>query len=139
MIVSAVAFGAGALCLYYGARDLRTRRAIRRLKGRRDARAERDVRTDASSGRRREMPSERTEIPSERTETLSERTGMPSGRTETPFARTDTSMDRPSGLGTSAPGADDQPEDPREDVAIERGFVLLALGGLCLLFGILAF
>ncbi|MFD1598526.1 hypothetical protein [Halobellus rarus] len=108
MLVSAVAFGAGALCLYYGSRDLRTRRALRRLKGRRGARPERDTRSDA--------PSERADPP----------------------AWTDTSIERSTGRGT--PGADvvDPPGDPAEDVAIERGFVLLALGGLCLLFGILA-
>ncbi|QCC46372.1 hypothetical protein [Halobellus limi] len=89
MIVSAVAFVAGALCLYYGERDLRTRRAIRRLKRRRDARPERGARSDASSGRTEPSPAK-------------------------------------------------PPDDPADDVAIERGFVLLALGGLCLLFGILA-
>ena len=87
VVVSVVAFGAGALCLYYGARDLRTRRAVRRLKG------ERGGQIDPSA----------------------ERSG------------------KRGGLTTVAP-----PEDPAEDVAIERGFVLLALGGLCLLFGILA-
>ena len=108
MIVSTVAFGVGALCLYYGSRDLRTRRALRRLKGRRDARPERDTQSGASS--------ERADPP----------------------VWTDTSIDPPSGLEESAPGAVDPPRDPAEDVAIERGFVLLALGGLCLLFGILA-
>jgi len=94
MIISAVAFGVGALCLYYGARDLRTRRAIRRLNSKRDARR------DAPSG------------------------------------RADASIDRPDGLGVSDPV--DPPEDTGEDIAIERGFVLLALSGLCLLFGVLA-
>jgi hypothetical protein len=86
VVVSVVAFGAGALCLYYGARDLRSRRAIRRLD------AERDEGIDPASG-------------------------------------------RSGARGNAAAGGVD---DPRDDVAIERGFVLLALGALCVLFGALA-
>jgi hypothetical protein len=89
VVVSAVAFGAGALCLYYGARDLRSRRAIRRLD------AERDEGIDPAT-------------------------------------------DRAGARGNAAAGGVDAPDDPRDDVAIERGFVLLALGALCVLFGALA-
>ncbi|WP_336024052.1 hypothetical protein [Halobellus salinisoli] len=83
VVVSAVALVAGALCLYYGARALRTRRAIRRL--------------DAVDS----------------TETLGRRVD-------------ESDSDRRRAT------------DHRDDVELERGFGLLALGLLCLLFGVIA-
>jgi hypothetical protein len=78
--VATVAFLAGGVALYYGARALRARRAAVRL--------EAESRVD-------------------------------------PTAWLD-------------PGDTESPDDPREDVALERGVMLLVLGLLALLFGFLS-
>ncbi|MFB6091244.1 MAG: hypothetical protein ABEJ97_09320 [Halobellus sp.] len=87
-VVSAVAFAAALCCFYFGARALRTRRAVEQL-----ARGERKGRTDA--------------------------------------------------LAWLDPADDPDPravseEQRRDDVSVERGFVLLALGLGCVLLGVFA-
>lgn len=107
--VAAVAFGAGALCLYYGARALRTRRAVRRL----------DAGDDGLGD-----PTDWLEPPSDR----------PAD------GESDAAFDSESGsqaVGETGPESVSG-TDRRAGVSIERGFVLLALGLLCLLFGLFA-
>ncbi|RDI71873.1 hypothetical protein [Halopelagius longus] len=80
VVVAATAFVVGAICLFYAARALRTRRAAARL----------DVEEDPTAWLL--PPDEREEAP----------------------------------------------DDPVEDISIERGAVLLFLGLLCFLFGIIS-
>lgn len=89
VVVSAVAFVAGALCLYYGARALRTKRAVRQL---------------------------------DRSDDPSDRVGWRGEKRE---------ADRRDADRSSV-------TDRRDDVEFERGFVLLVVALLCLLFGVLA-
>lgn len=79
-VVAATAFAAGAVCLFYATRALRTRRAAARL----------DVEEDPTAWL---LPPEERE---------------------------------------------EAPDDPVEDVSIERGAVLLFLGLLCFLFGVVS-
>ncbi|MFA1609737.1 hypothetical protein [Halobellus rubicundus] len=90
VVVSAVAFAAALLSFYFGARALRTRRAI---------------------------------------EHLTRRAGR--GRSDA-LARLGPADD-PDRIPES-----DAAERRRDDVSIERGFVLLALGAVCALLGVLA-
>ncbi|WP_049985589.1 hypothetical protein [Halobellus rufus] len=94
VVVSAAAFLAGAFCLFYGARALRTKRAVRRL---------------------------------ERSEAPAETVGWPEEPTDAAEWR-----DEP-GDGDGGGAA-----DRGDDVDFERGVVLIALGLLCLLFGVLS-
>lgn len=86
MLVAGAAVAVGLGCLYYGARALRVRRAVRRLRGR--------------DGR-----------------------GRPGHRTDW------------AGAGD---GSIDSGATVAERGSLERGVVLLALGAVCLLFGVLA-
>jgi len=99
VVVSAVAFVAGALCLYYGARALRTKRAIRRL--------------------------DRSDDPADLIGWRDEERGPDGSDADR------NREDRSNADSRSAANRDD-------DVQFERGFVLLVLGLLCVLFGILA-
>ncbi|WP_144904803.1 hypothetical protein [Halobellus captivus] len=89
VVVSAVAFVVGGGCLYYGARALRTGRAMRRL--------------DAATDDPRRTVGWRDDVSAAKGERESE-----------------------------------IPSDPPDDIAFERGFVLLVLGLLSVLFGVLA-
>ena len=99
--VSAVAFAAGALSLYYGARSLRTKRALERLD------ADGDERLDAGTETGLAHPTDWLEPPGERSS---------------------------SDDATTTESATNR----RDDVSVERGFVLLVLGVVCLLFGFFA-
>ncbi|RLM90989.1 hypothetical protein D3D02_04320 [Halobellus sp. Atlit-38R] len=101
--VSAVAFAAGALSLYYGARSLRTKRALERLD------ADGDERLDAGTETGLAHPTDWLEPPSER-----------------------------SSSDDSASTTTESATNRRDDVSVERGFVLLVLGVVCLLFGFFA-
>jgi len=102
VVVSAVAFVAGALCLYYGARALRTKRAIRRL--------------------------DRSDDPADLIGWRDEERG-PDGSDADRNREDRSNADR---------NREDRSDADRDDVQFERGFVLLVLGLLCVLFGILA-
>ncbi|MFB6091489.1 MAG: hypothetical protein ABEK02_00590 [Haloquadratum sp.] len=97
VVVSAVAFVVGALCLYYGARALRTERAIRRL--------------GADDGDGMGDPLKWLDPPGER---------LPEGD---PEGATNTSEETTNGAANAS---------------IERGFILVMLGALCLLIGAFA-
>jgi len=114
VVVSAVAFVAGALCLYYGARALRTKRAIRRLDRSDDP-------ADLIGWRDEERGPDGSDADRNRAD-----------RSDADRNRADRNReDRSNADSRSAANRDD-------DVQFERGFVLLVLGLLCVLFGILA-
>ncbi|MGQ4556357.1 hypothetical protein [Halobellus sp. GM3] len=116
VLVAAVAFAVGGCCLYYGARALRTRRAIRRLDDEGDHLGD---------------PTDWLDPPSERLES-GDGDGSASADDEDGVALAD------DGRGSPETARSVAASDPRSDVSIERGFVLLVLGVVCLLFGFFA-